>query len=160
MDWAEFEKRLLDQLVTLRERVVFVIGPGESQQPYIQFAGLHAFGDNMHIVCGFQDDTLFDRKFTPQEEALFAECGFERLGEGPTYWQQDLAWPPTGQALAKVLKACMVRLRDVAAIASPDELMYKAWQHAGYGIGQYSEKWYPGGSNLSLSQLGLRKIES
>ena len=160
MDWDEFEKRLFDQLVTLPERVICVIGPGEDQKPFIQFAGVHAFHNkSMEIIAGFQDDIFFDRKFTPEEEALFVACDFERRGDDPTYWEQDIPWPPSGQALAKVLKAFMVRLRDIAAIPSPDELTYKAWKNAGYGIGQYSQEYYGKERNLTLHQLGLRKIE-
>lgn len=161
MDWEEFEKRLFDQLVTLPERAICIIGPGEGQEPFIQFAGVNAFAKgNMEISSGFQDDIWFERKFTPEEEALFVECDFERLGKPPsTYWDQKTPWPPTGQALAKILRAFMVRLRDIAAIASPDELTYRAWKHAGYGIGQYSEHYYDGESNVTLYKLGLRQVE-
>ncbi|MDO5084366.1 hypothetical protein EII34_13725 [Arachnia propionica] len=161
MDWEEFEKRLFDQLVTLPERVICVIGQGDDQEPFIQFAGVHAFHNrSMEIIAGFQDDTMFDRKFTPEEEALFVECDFERRGTDPTYWEQDIPWPPSGQALAKVLRSFMVRLRDIAAIPSPDELTYVAWKNAGYGIGQYSEEYYGKERNFTLHQLGLRKVET
>ena len=53
----------------------------------------------------------------------------------------------------------MVRLRDIAAIPSPDELTYKAWKNVGYGIGQYSHEYYDKERNLTLHQLGLRMIE-
>lgn len=161
MDWAAFEKNLFDQFVTLPERVVCIIGHGEDFEHFVQFAGIQAFEHvGMKITVGFQDDTRLARKFTAEEEALFRECGFRREGEGPTYWEQHLTWPPTGQALAKVLKAFLTRLRDVPAAPSPDTLVYKAWQHAGYGIGQHREKWYVGGPNYSLDQLGLRMIRS
>ncbi|MDO5066539.1 MAG: hypothetical protein Q4D96_04580 [Propionibacteriaceae bacterium] len=161
VDWAEFEKHLFDQLVTLPERVIFIIGPGENQRPYIQFAGIHAFSENdMDITCGFQDDVGFDRKFTPEEEAFFVECNFERRGDDPTYWEQEVPWPPSGQALLKMVRGCMVRLRDVAAVASPEELTYRSWRNGGYGIGQFREMTYPADPDFDLPGLYLRRIES
>ena len=157
MEWPEFEKRLFDQLVTLPERTICIIGVGEQQRPYVQFAGIHAFpNNNMTIVCGFEDESP-ERRFTPEEEAFFVECNFERQNEDPSYWEQEVAWPPSGQALLKVVRGFLARLRDIEGVASPDELTYTSWRAAGYGIGQFREMTYPADHDHALRRLGLRR---
>ena len=122
LTWDGFSERLTRVLVTLEERTFCIIEAADGSNRYVQYA--------------VQPDRLLAEatgsRFLPPALAETAPTRLGELGWTPTpdNWTTTLQLPGLTSELAHLATTTVATLRDAFAIASPDQLSYRAWRDA------------------------------
>lgn len=72
-------------------------------------------------------------------------------------WKQELPWPTPSHIIRNVARACVIRLRDIGDVDSPERLVYKAWSYPDYRDEIPEEERSVGTDELDLPSLGLQR---
>ncbi|MBB1586297.1 MAG: hypothetical protein HG423_005785 [Propionibacterium sp.] len=147
-------------------RTILIISSAERGVPFIQFGGIDAFntgrfaGDDTDMVAEFSGEN--GRKdtvtFTEQQREEFRSLGFEPIGEEALTWGRNFTWPTPTTTIKEIVRACVIRLRDIGGIQSPDQLCYKAWRYSEKPRefdDRFCEELDPGDDDLQLPELGI-----
>ena len=166
MQWDEFERNLFLKIMSFPFRTILIISSAERGVPFIQFGGIDAFntgrfaGGDTDMVAEFSGEN--GRKdtvtFTEQQREEFRSLGFEPFGEEALTWGRNFTWPTPTKTIKEIVRACVIRLRDIGGIQSPDQLCYKAWRYSEKPRefdDRFCEELDPGDDDLQLPELGI-----
>lgn len=142
MRWDDFGRALKTILLELQLRAVLVMLSRERPSLLVQISGVEA-GGNIVVQLGYRDD---GDDFSQRHVADLERRGFAEQFEHGRLWQRVLPWPTPSAAVAEVVQASLVRLRDIGGMGSPDGLQYRAWRE-------------PEGAGTSGLQEGLERGE-
>ena len=131
---------------------------GKAGTPFVQFGGIYAFGHNTTMTAELSLLNAGNQRvvFTDAQQAEFRELGFAPDEDGFT-WKQELPWPTPSHIIRNVVRACVIRLRDIGGVDSPERLVYKAWSYPDYRDEIPEEERSVGTDELDLPTLGLQR---
>lgn len=124
MDWTEFTGRLARTIRDLEDRV-FLIIEESSSGVYVQFA---ADTDTVSAECVANTSTALKRPADPAGELRLVELGWTPYTPLDRNWTTSLQLPATLAQSGQIADMCVIALRDVYGVATPDSLTYKAWR--------------------------------
>ena len=162
MSWDDFEKRLFSTVMAFPSHTILIVGmpdqAGKAGTPFVQFGGIYAFGHNTTMTAELSLLNAGNQRvaFTDAQQAEFRELGFAPDEDGFT-WKQELPWPTPSHIIRNVVRACVIRLRDIGGVDSPERLVYKAWSYPDYRDEIPEEERSVGTDELDLPTLGLQR---
>ena len=162
MSWDDFEKRLFSTVMAFPSHTILIVGvpdqAGKAGTPFVQFGGIYAFGHNTTMTAELSLLNVGNQRvaFTDAQQAEFRELGFAPDEDGFT-WKQELPWPTPSHIIRNVVRACVIRLRDIGGVDSPERLVYKAWRYPDYRDEIPEEERSVGTDALDLPSLGLQR---
>ena len=124
MDWTEFTARLARTIRDLEDRVFLIIEEASSGV-YVQFA---ADTFTVSAECVANTSTALKRPADPAGELRLVELGWTPYTLLDRNWTTSLQLPATLAQSGQIADMCVIALRDVYGVATPDSLTYKAWR--------------------------------
>ncbi|GAA3031262.1 TY-Chap domain-containing protein [Actinokineospora globicatena] len=141
--WEAFGGGLTEALRDVSDRVLLVVFSRADPQVFVQFAG--------------SDHELHAEAGAPADPSPMAAAGWvPPTGIDPPNWTSSLPLPALTVEYTAMAARCVVALRDVHGLPTPDELVYKAWRDAEWPSDTTSSaKRDPGENPLALSWLDI-----
>ena len=159
--WEDFESALTSVLLDLEEREMITIKLAGGEIPFIQFAGLGSLNGVDGLQAEFSAENVKGDRgasttFAPEQRSFFTQSGFAVAKEG-LVWRREYPWPTPSRTIRNVARACVIRLRDIGDVDSPERLIYKAWSYPDYRDEIPEEERSVGTDELDLLSLGLQR---
>lgn len=156
--WDDFEGSLVRTVLEMPERTQLVIAPLRRRSLFVQFSGIEEVGRPDTVIAQLSPresaDHFTDHYLAELERLGFTETEYRYGG----LWQRELPWPMLSQVARDTASACLLRLRDVGGLASPDQLCYRAWRDPQRFESASYEDEDPGEDDVAFDDLGLLQV--
>lgn len=128
LSWGEFQSRLLQVLLLLRERELVVI---TTKRPYPDIAVQFMYMESGILLCEFPGNEVLAPEARLDEAGLDVMRSFGYRAPrvaSECYWEMAVELPVSTAVLERVATGFMTYLRDLHGVSSPEFLMYRSWR--------------------------------
>lgn len=121
MTWDAFERELVSAFRSLGERTFLIVRSRADRLAYVQFAGSGSAIDAEASASVVSGEAVTQ---------VLVAAGWGESYLGSPNWAFRLAMPALTADYSALASRCVVALRDVFSVPSPDGLVYQAWREA------------------------------
>lgn len=158
--WDVFASNLARTLPAITDRCILIISGPNKDGGYVQFLGTASALTAEAAAPEFVSGTA---SHTAEDQTMLA-ANWQAPSELSSNWEQVLPLPALTQEFTAIANRCVVALRDVYHLESPETLRYTAWREAEQqppGVTWQPEQFErldPGNPGLELPSLGLARL--